>query len=244
MELKILTTNIWRYYEWKKRKEKVIEFLKKQNADIVFLQEVAYDERLKNKWQNQIEEINEQIKYPSSSFGKLMEMEEWHKKPINWIMYYGFGILSKYPIKISEVIILPPVEKNKKFGFMHVVIETTNGDVDLINVHFENTDKGSKEHLKQTLEWCKRNRIKPIIAGDFNMKIIEDLKEVAEESYQISYLVKPYKSFMPTNFSHNKIPLTLDYVMVNKNKFKMKDVECIENDISDHNPLIAKVNLI
>ncbi len=241
MKIKVLTTNIWRYYEWKKRKEKLINFLKKANADIVFLQEVAYDERLKDKWKNQVEEINEKIKYPFSNFGKLMKMKKWHDKPIDWIMFYGFGILSKYIIKHSEIIILPQVEKNKKFGFMHVVIETPKRDIDLINVHFENTNKGSKEHLRQTLEWCKKKGINPIIAGDFNMKVVEDLKEVAKTDYEISYLIKPYKSFMPTEFSHDKVPITLDYIIIHKEKFKFMGVNCINNDISDHNPVIAEI---
>ncbi|PIN77901.1 hypothetical protein COV14_04900 [Candidatus Woesearchaeota archaeon CG10_big_fil_rev_8_21_14_0_10_33_12] len=124
---------------------------------------------------------------------------------------------------------------------MHVIIKTPNGDIDLINVHFENTNKGSKEHLKHTLKWCKERKIKPIIAGDFNIKLIEALKEIAEKDYEISYLIKPYKSFMPTKFSHDKIPITLDYVIVHKDKFKMTEVECINRDISDHNPVIAKI---
>ena len=243
MKMKVLTANIWRYYEWGKRKAKLIDFLKKENADIVFLQEVAYDERLKDKWKNQVEEINEQIEYSNSAFGKLMEMKKWHKKPINWEMYYGFGFLSKYPIKKQEIVILPFVEKNKKFGFMHIIIETPKGEVDLINVHFENTDEGSKKHLKQTLEWCKKKKIKPIIAGDFNMKIIENLKKIASKNYEISYLIKPYKSFMPTEFSHDKVPITLDYIIIHKKKFKFIEVGCINNDISDHNPVIAKIEI-
>ncbi len=243
MEIKILTSNIWRYYNWKRRKRKLINFLKQQNADIVFLQEVAYNEKLRDKWKNQVEEINQQVGYASSIFGKLMEMKKWHNNPIDWVMYYGFGILSKYPIKNSEIVILPPIEKNKKFGFMHVVVETSEGNIDLINVHFENTNVGSREHLKRTLEWCKKRKIMPIIAGDFNMKLIKDLKELAGKSYDISYLIKPYKSFMPTRFSHDKVPITLDYIIVRKDKFKMMDVECINNDISDHNPVIAQIEI-
>lgn len=241
--MKILTINIWRYYKWKTRKKKLINFLKEQNANIILLQEVAYDERLKGKWSNQIEEINEEIKYPASTFENLMEMKKWHDKPIKWIMHYGFGILSKYPVKHSEVVVLSPVEKNKKFGFMHVIIKTPKGDIDLINVHFENTDRGSKKHFKQTLDWCKKKGIKPIIAGDFNMKLIDDLKEIAEENYQVSYLIKPYNSFMPTDFSNNKVPITLDYVISHKEKFEMQDVQCINNNISDHNPIIVKIRL-
>lgn len=241
--MKILTINIWRYYEWEKRKEKVINFLKEQNADIVFLQEAAYDERLKDKWPNQIKEINEKLKYSDSTFGKLMEMRKWHDKPINWVMYYGFGILSKYPIINSEVVILPYIEKDKKFGFMHAVIEIPEGNIDLIDVHFENTNAGSKQHLKQTLDWCKKKGIKPIIAGDFNMKVVEDLKKLAEKDYYISYVVKPYNSFMPTKFSHDQVPITLDYIVPHKDKFEIKNIECINNGISDHNPVIAEIKI-
>lgn len=172
-----------------------------------------------------------------------MEMTKWHGKPIDWVMYYGFGILSKYLVKHSEVVVLPPVEQDKKFGFMHSIIETSNGDIDLIDVHFENTNKGSREHLRMTLEWCKEKGIKPIIAGDFNMKFIADLKDLAEKEYQVSYLIKPYISFMPTEFSHNKEPITLDYILSHKEKFEMKDVACVNNDVSDHNPVIATVDL-
>lgn len=242
MKIKVLTTNIWRYYKWEKRKEKLINFLKKENADVVFLQEVAYDERLKDRWQNQVEEMNEEVGYSSSTFGKLMKMKKWHNKPIDWIMYYGLGILSKYPIEYSEVVILPPVKKDKKFGFMHSVIKASRGDIDLINVHFENTNQGSKKHLKQTLEWCKKRKIKPIIAGDFNIKVIEDLNELAKKDYEISYSIKPYKSFMPTKFSHDKVPITLDYIIIHKEKFRFISVECVNNNVSDHNPVIAEIS--
>jgi endonuclease/exonuclease/phosphatase family metal-dependent hydrolase len=242
--MKILTTNIWRYYEWEKRKKKVINFFKEQDADIIFLQEAAYDERKKEMWANQVEEINKKLNYRDSAYGNLIRMKKWHGKEIDWIMFYGFGILSKYPIKNSEVVILPHIEKKKDFGFMHTTIKTPHGEIDLINVHLENTDKGSKEQLKQALQWCKDKGIKPIIAGDFNMKIIENLRELAAEDYNISYLIKKYISFMPTNFSHNDAPITLDYILSHKKKFEMKNIECINNDISDHNPVLAEIKII
>ncbi len=244
MDLKILTINVWRYYEWERRKEKLINFLKNQDADIIFLQEVAYDERLKNKWKNQIEEINEKLNYHYYAFEKLMEMTKWHEKPIDWVMYYGFGILSKFPIIKQEVIILPYIKKKKNFGFMHTIIKTARGNLDLINVHLENTDKGSKEHIKKILEWCEAKNIYPIIAGDFNIKIVENLLGLSETDYDISYKIKPYKSFMPTNFSNNKKPITLDYIIAHKKKFKIKKVDCINNDVSDHNPVFAEIKVL
>ena len=237
--MKILTLNIWRYFDWEKRKSNLIKFLKKENADIVFLQEVAFDDRL--KWDNQVQEINFELNYKSKAFCKLREMTFWNNVPIDWIMYYGQGFLTKYPIIKTQEVLLKPVLKEQGLGFLYVQVKTPEGKLDLINVHFENTDLGSEQHLKETLKWCKNKKIQPIIAGDFNMIKTEILVKHALKDYEISYLFKPYKSFMPTEFSYNKEPVTLDYILIPK-KFKFNKLQCITNKVSDHNPLIVEVS--
>ncbi|MFH0752034.1 MAG: endonuclease/exonuclease/phosphatase family protein [archaeon] len=244
MELKVMTNNIWRYYEWENRKEKLIKFFKEQAADVVFLQEVVFDER--KKWENQVHEINEELNYKYFAFGKLTQLTNWHKEPIDWTMYLGLGILSRHPIKHSGVILLPIHKEHgdkKQLGFHHVVIETPEGDVDLINVHFSNNNISAKLHLKETLKWCKEKGIKPIIAGDFNIKIVKDLLGEAQEDYHISYSIKHYKSFYPTKFSHDSVPITLDYIIAHKGKFEMAEVECIDTDVSDHKPVKANIEI-
>jgi endonuclease/exonuclease/phosphatase family metal-dependent hydrolase len=219
MKLKIITINIWRYYEWKKRKRKLINFLKKEDADIVLFQEAASSK--KSNWKNQVEEINENLNYPFFAFERLVKMNKWHEEPIDYEKYYGFGVLSKYKIEKIELIKLKHILKEKNFGFMHVNIKVEKENIDLLNVHFENTDEGSKQHLKETLKFCKKKNIFPIIAGDFNIKDTRTLKNIAEKNYEISYFIKPYFSFMPTEFSNNKKPITLDYIIVNKNNLKL-----------------------
>ena len=238
--MKIVTLNVWRYFEWKNRKDKVIDFLKKQKADIIFLQEVAYDDRLKDKWRNQVEEINKALKYKNIFYGKLRDMIKWHQEPISWKMHYGLGILTNYPITKRKLVILPHVELDKNFGFLYMELQTPKGKLDIINVHLENTDGGSKEQLKYILSWCEKREIKPIIAGDFNMRITSNLK-LATDNYNISYFIKPYKSFMPSTHTTTKIPITLDYIMAHKNKFGILSIKCIKNKISDHYPLLAKI---
>lgn len=243
MDLKVITLNIWRYYHWDERKKEAIKFLKEQDADIVFIQEAAYDERLKGRFANQIQEINQELKYKDFNFFETAKMTKWHEKPIDWIMSYGLGILSKYPIIHAEKINLPHIKKNKDFGFTHTIVECQGKKINLINVHFENTDEGSKEHLKFVIEWCKKRGICPIIAGDFNMLNTNNLMSIADKDYLISYKIKPYKSFMPTEFSAQKEPITLDYIIAQKDNFGIKEIECVQNDASDHNPVIAIINL-
>lgn len=244
MKLKVMTNNIWRYYEWENRKDRLIAFFKEQDADIIFLQEAVYDER--KKWENQVHEVNEDLNYKDFAFGRLTRLTKWHKEPVDWIMYMGLGILSKHPIKHSEIVLLPVYREHcdsKQLGFQHAIIETPDGDIDLINVHFSNNNESAKLHLQETLNWCRDRGIKPIIAGDFNIKIVEHLIEEAEQTYYISYLIKPYKSFYPTAFSHDQVPITLDYIISHKDKFEMTDVECIDTDTSDHKPIVAIITV-
>ena len=240
MKFKLLTLNLWRYYEWDKRKDKLISFLKKQDVEFILFQEAAFDER--SKYKNQVHEINTQLNYNQSEYVKLNNMNKWHNSPIDWNMNFGFGILSKSKIIKSELVLLQPVEKDKNYGFVHNLVETSSGKVDLINVHFENTNIGAKEHLKKTLDWCKKKKIYPIIAGDFNIKLIDDINELAKE-YEISYNVKPYISFYPTKHSHDKQPIILDYIIAHKTKFKINKIKCFKTKISDHKPIIAEIEI-
>ena len=243
MAIKVLTLNIWRYFDWEKRKEKAINFLKKQKADIVFLQEVAYDERLKDKWRHQVEEINENLHYKNTFYGKIRDMFKWHDKPIDWKMHYGLGILTNYPIIKKELVILPHIELDKNFGFLHAKVQTPKGEIDVINVHLENRSAGSKAQLHYILDWCKSRNIKPIIAGDFNMLITDNMKELAAKDYHISYFIKSYKSFMPAPHTTTKVPITLDYILAHKDVFEMEDVHRIKTKISDHFPVTATIKL-
>ena len=93
------------------------------------------------------------------------------------------------------------------------------------------------------LDWCKKRNINPIIAGDFNMKETKTLISLTDKDFFISYKIKPYLSFMPTEFSNNKEPITLDYIIASKGKFEFENIKCLDTDISDHKPIIANINL-
>ncbi|MCF8399451.1 MAG: hypothetical protein K9G58_14860 [Bacteroidales bacterium] len=243
MEIKLITLNIWKYYDWKNRKKNAVDFIKENSPEIILFQEACKDNRLKKIYKNQIDEINRELKYPYFSFVKLDKMKNWHKEPLKWKMSQGFGILSKYKLIKSKIKILESVKKTKKSGFAHFRIKIKGKKIDVLNVHFENTDEGSKKQLIEALKWCNKKKIQPIIAGDFNIKDTKEIIEIAKENYYISYLIKQYKSFNPTKFSNNDKPITLDYILAHKSKFKIKKIECSDGKISDHFPIIANIEL-
>lgn len=77
------------------------------------------------------------------------------------------------------------------------------------------------------------------------MIISQDVIDEADKDFYISYKIKKYISFPPTPFSNNKNPVTLDYIIASKNKFKIDKVLCFKKeDISDHKPLIVELSLL
>ncbi|MFC1685627.1 endonuclease/exonuclease/phosphatase family protein [Nanoarchaeota archaeon] len=247
MEIKLLTLNIWRYFGWKERKKALIEFLKKENPDIICLQEVNNDPKFNEGNANQAELIAKALNYKYWAFAPISRMEKWNGVPLDREVWMGDAIISKSPINEETHHILKRYPQNgdgKDFGFLHTKIAVDYEEIDVVSVHFANNDKSSKLHLKETLDWCKRKGIKPIIAGDFNMIKTKNL-EIADKEYEISYKIKKYLSFPPTPFSYNKVPVTLDYIITNKERFKIKSIECKEKvNVSDHKPVISKIALI
>ena len=247
-KLKLLTLNIWRYRNWEQRKPILIKLLKKENPDIIFLQEAIYDNKNQKGEKNQVEQIANILGYKYFSYGKLARIKkdfpgEVFDRPI----WFGNGIISMYPIKKSKKILLKHYPENndkRSLGFLYGQINVEKTKIDVLSVHFLNNDKSSKLNLIETINWVKKNKLKPIIAGDFNIIKTKNLREVVDKDYEISYYKNKYLSYPVTEFSHNRVPVTLDYIISHKDKFIMQGVKCIETDASDHNAVVVEIEII
>jgi len=242
MEIKIMTLNIARFQRWLERKQKLINFIKSENPDIILLQEVCED-NIDYAFANQAEELNKSLNYSFCSYERVTEIKKLYKAEDNG-GFMGLAVLSKFPILSSELKMLKfyPENKDKKQQSNQVVsVNLNNKKISIINVHFENNDKSSKLQLKETIDYCKKNHLSSIIAGDFNMIITSDVKEIAGRDYWISYELKKYISFPPNQFSNNRVDITLDYILADKQKFKFDSIKCGPKNLSDHIPVLAEV---
>ena len=241
-ELKVLTLNIWRDNNWKKRKSILISLLKKENADIIFLQEAIYDSK-----RNQVKQIAHNSNYKYFSYEKLARIKkDYSGRPLKKHVWFGNGIISKYPIKKTKRVLLKHYPENKdkrSLGFLYGQVEFEKNKIDLLSVHFLNNDKSSKLNLIETIDWIKKRKVSPIIAGDFNIIKTKVIKENLGKEYDISYYKKKYVSYPVTKFSNNKIPVTLDYIASPKNKFGMGNVKCVKTNASDHDAVVAKIKI-
>lgn len=247
-KIKIATINIWRYYEWEVRKPRIISFLKREKPDIVLLQECCDDEKFKDFGENQAIELNKELNYKTCVYHPVIKLEKWFKEPLNRISHMGLGTLSNFSLiesKLDLLKIYPENGDKKQEAAQRVKLKFNNNSIDIINVHFANNDKSSKLQLREVIKNARNKNIYPIIGGDFNMIISQDVIDEADKDFDISYKIKKYISFPPTNFSNNKEPVTLDYIISHKEKFKMEKVTCFEDEeISDHKPLIVEISVI
>tara|TARA_R110002049_G_scaffold59201_1_gene160174 strand:- start:40121 stop:41047 length:927 start_codon:yes stop_codon:yes gene_type:complete len=166
----------------------VQDAFKDLNADILCFQEIDYAAKRSYKinQQNEIaklgynyvaQAINRDQKYvpfplglPSKNLGNLLS---------------GQSILSKYPLKEHQRIVLEPLENmpfyKRAFHIKRLAqiatVTINNSDIILINVHLENTDKKTRTNqLKSVIDlFNKYKKEYPVILlGDFNSRPTAD----------------------------------------------------------------------
>jgi len=234
--VKILSFNLWNYENYNERKPKIIGFIKKQDPDLVVFQEIRDDALYNKKGENQLKNLNRELGYPHELFYPVTDKRKERPEKYRCRCIEGTGVLSKYPLKKIETKKLEKQPEDRyTCGNIHVRVQIGKKAVDLVAVHFSNSDLYSLLHLIETMSWVRKKKITPIIAGDFNMRHPKWLGEITGEEYKNSYQYKKYISYPRAKF-------TLDYIVIPK-KYFFKKVECKHLNLSDHKPLLAEVKL-
>lgn len=231
--IKVLNLNLWNYNEFETRKQKIIEVIKERNPDIITLQEVRDDIKFNKKGDNQADQLNIELNYPYLEFYAVTDKQKERPEKYKDYCVEGTAVLSKFPIvKVEKYQLKKQDEDRYTCGNLYVRIKAEK-PIDLIVVHFSNTDLYSLLHILETLRWIKKKKIKPIILGDFNIRHQEWLHDLIEGEYLSSMKYKKYLSYPPANY-------TLDYILL-PNGLKFKKFECLEENLSDHKALYAEV---
>ena len=232
--IKILELNMWNYNDFDERKAKIIRLIKKQNPDIVALNEVADDIKLNKNGENQLKQLNKELNYPYQAFYPVEDMHEYNpEKYKHYMVLDGNAVLSKYPIlKVIKKKLKKQKGDKHHRGILHVKIKTDKV-FDIIVVHFSNHDVFSLLHLNETLDYARKKLISPIIIGDFNILKPEQITKLTKTSYKSSYTYKNYITY-PSKKE------TLDYILIPKT-LKFKSLKCLKDKVSDHRALLASI---
>ena len=233
MMLKILSLNIWNYTNYKERKPKIIEFVRNNNPDVLVLQEVRDDIDFNEKGNDQAKQLQKELDYPYYEFYAVTDKQKERPEKYNRYCIEGTAIFSKFPIKkVEKIQLTKQPEDRYTCGNLHITIQAKK-KIDIIGVHFSNSNLFSLLHLIETLKYARDKKIKPIIVGDFNILHPNWLVDVSSGEYTNSYSFKKYISYPSKNE-------TLDYILIPK-KFKFKSLVCSGDELSDHRTLMAEI---
>lgn len=217
------------------------ETIKKYEPNIIMLQEMdLFTNRV-----NQIDELNifkkiTGLKY--SSYGSNITFKN------GW---YGNAILSEFPIVSSENYMSSICSTETK-GVLHSKVEIGNKEIDIYNTHFPVIPEERIKFAEEITYLMRRvkNTENVVLAGDFNLGLIplpgkHNYKIEKQEKYlEMEELKKYFKEieFNELTYEVGNPIGAIDKVMY-KGKIKLISIEKLNDEISDHYPILVKFEI-
>lgn len=236
MTFRIVTINLYRYYDWQQRLPLIIEYLERTRPDVIAFQEVQLN--VSFSLLPQSKQIADTLSYPYHVFAatdsKHQQLGALGSKVDD--VSHGLAILSNFSILNIESIMLNRSAPDKEQrSIMLGEVEVDGKRVSIMNVHFNNNDDDARLHLKEAVALCVQRNVQPIILGDFNMYSLGS-SDLSPLHYTISSENYEYQSY-PADQS------SLDYIAIPQ-KYAFRAFECSNILLSDHRPLLAEIQLV
>lgn len=209
------------------------DVIKKYMPDIIGLNEVssgpAYGEQPK--------EIAGIVGYDHHAFAPILHLANNRE--------YGNGLMSKYPIKSTEMIEIPDPEVKDEEGYyetrciLKAEIDVLGGTTVLVS-HFGLVGSEKKNAVETVMKLLGENPKKTILMGDFNMtpddEILKPLYTVLNDTAD-GYDEKALLSWPP-----DKPERKIDYIFVTKD-FKVEKTYTADEIGSDHKMILTEIKL-
>ncbi len=226
----VLTLNLWGYTDWENRLNNITDFISRIDADVVALQEVQKDESFSGKSQSEV--IAECSDYKFHVYASISKKPSLSKN--GEFIDHGMAFLSKFELRNFHTQLLNRQQpEHEQCAALHTEIRVAGRNISFCNVHFHNTDTTSLLHLSETVQFCRKQKIMPIILGDFNNYELSRHKNLLT-GYKLSTEYKKYASFI-------KDGGTLDYIAAPANQFIINTVGTSKSYLSDHKAVWAKL---
>jgi endonuclease/exonuclease/phosphatase (EEP) superfamily protein YafD len=205
----------------------VIQFIKKENSDIVVLEEV------------------------SPTFYKKIRTEKWnyhYQVAIPSFLDDYLVILSRYPLRELKPDL--PLKSGKKGTLLNVVCDLPQGVVRIIGVHLTNpvinNFASRTEEYKHLLHYIGKESKNVIVAGDFNTTPWSiHMHQLENESGM--HLYKQKLLYQPTSTWVRRIPLIaipIDHVLLGEYFSFLGRIVHKDKLGSEHHPVTVKFSLL
>lgn len=248
MQINVASWNIWVFggHDYKG----IAKFIKKNNVEIIGLQEatINYD---KPKNQNITEEIARELNY-NYFFDPITDARPKH----NFI--FGNAVISKFPIAAVKSYNLNPSSIKSDGTFMterrkiiHSKIDLgKNKSLNFLTAHLQYSKKFKTNYIKKaevdTIISVVSGLKKPIVlTGDFNLTPeSREIKRMGNVLKRIggnkpTWTMYPFEAY---GWHEDRLKYRLDNIFISKG-MSYKDFKVGKSKISDHLPIIAKVDL-
>lgn len=216
----------------------IAEILKKENADVVALQEADGPSGWSGNFDH-VEVIAKQAGYP------------WYYRAdhaSSWLFTYGTAVLSRWPISetIEHTFEPSPPTLNKGFLLSHMTWrpEKATGKevkIDIVSVHLDfSRQKVREKQIAEMAEALSRREHPMIILGDFNSDWFSEesvVKALAQEAQLKVY--EPRADNMQTYVSRDR---RFDWVLISS-ELEFVSYKVLPDIISDHLAVVAEVKV-
>ena len=157
--LDVVTLNLWHdKQDWPRRQDLIVRELEQRKPDVVLLQEVLQDPGLVN----QAESLAGRLGYRYRFFSVDPEGQA-HR--------YGNAILTRHPIRASEVVKLQPLDDYRVAGWVRTEFDGRPLDVYVTHLHYKPEGGAIRaRQIADVLAFIDRTggQAPAIIGGDFN----------------------------------------------------------------------------
>ena len=222
--LRIISLNIAGGKHFQERKEAIAEVIKRENPDLVFLQEVRLQDGT-----TQANILNKLLEGLFSVI-KVAEAEEYHAST-GQIYREGLGVLSKNSLQDYRIkkLLKPVGDKHQRIAQCFSIV-FDNNKYNFTHIHLSNNIHSSRQ-LREVYEQEGRSAV---ILGDFNIPNISMHKDVYQKTHLSSTEFVSYVSF-PAKGE------TLDYILLPR-CYSFEKISVLER-LSDHNGLLFSFKL-
>jgi endonuclease/exonuclease/phosphatase family metal-dependent hydrolase len=241
VRIKILQWNVW----YKENVQRVLDELKRIDADIVCLQELTHGyvkEYDYSTWEYIAHNLNLEFCYQEIPI--IRTDTEWLQ---------ANAIFSKYKIvsKKMQWLHTPADDKNHKDqyrGYLEAALDLNGRTLSIGTTHMSfGTDPDNDKELQRLLSVVKSHKKDFILAGDLN--VTPDSRRIKELSKYLNHAGPSFgentwtnKPFDLPEFKASTLDWRYDYIFATKD-INTSEAKIIKTDVSDHLPVEVMIDI-
>lgn len=212
--------------------DRIAEVIRSGNPDIVGIQELDRRFGHRSLWTDQLECLTMKLGFSGAFAPTIKRMVSAFPYRLG---YYGNAILSRYPIVRSCSELLPRQDTLENRGFLHAIIDVWGLKLNFIVTHLGLSERERVLQCSRLLDYLERVPAPRVLAGDFNE--FPDGPTISEISARLRDA-----ALVSEGGVRGLLPSRIDYIFV-EDGLTVKAVERIRSDASDHDPIVAVVEI-